>query len=179
LRVIILPIRELRADFVLSLLTEHALYREAHPLIEAVLAQILRPELQILAWGTLALASAGVGQKERYHEAREYILKLVDGSPEYAAAALVNSAEGARLVGEWDIGKDLAAQAAEVAHARRDPDPEQRALKALAEISAHEPRAVQAIPPAGNHIEMIARRITYYLQARKRPARRPVKLDLE
>lgn len=160
-------------------LMRHALYEQALPLVEAVIPQIKRPELQTLAWGTLARAAAGAGRQARYHEARQRVLSFAEGSYEYTAAALANSAEGARFFGEWETGRELGMRALEIARARKEPDIEQGTLEILAGLSAQERPTPQAAPPAGNHLEAITQRIAYYLQARKRPARRPVQMDVD
>jgi len=158
-------------------LVRYALYEQALPLLDAVLPQIQRPEVQTAAWGILARAAAGAGRRDRYYGARDRVLSHTESGQEFITTALANIAEGARLLGEWEFGTELATRAVEIARARNNTEAEQFALKILAGLSAQAPPPPQAVPSAGNHLEAISRRIAYYLQARQRPARRPVQLD--
>lgn len=161
------------------LLVRLGLYREALPLLEAVLPQFRSLEGQMGAWGTLGLAAAGAGNRERYDKAVEHVQRLIGRTHEFAAAAHANLAQGARFWGEWDLGRSLAICAIEIAQARREGDVERGAREFLASIDAQEAPPPQAGPPAESQIEAIAKEIAGLLNARKRPSRRPVQMEDE
>jgi hypothetical protein len=152
-------------------------YREALLLLEAVLPQFHSLEGQMGAWGTLGLAAAGVGNRERYAEAVARVQQLVGRTQEFAAAAHANLAQGARFWGEWELGCTLAVRAIEIARVRREADVERGAREFLAGIEAREPPTEPQGPPICNHIERISSQVLQLLKARQRPRRRPVQLD--
>ncbi len=161
------------------LLVQHALYAQAIPLLQASIPQIRRVEIQLLSWGTLSSATAGAGRRDLYDEAVAHVVSLAERVQEYAAAALGHAAYGARFFGEWESGRNLATRANAIARARGEAEAEHWIEEILAGIDAREAPPPQAEPPEENRIAVVADRIMGVLEARRRPTRRPVRVDPE
>jgi tetratricopeptide (TPR) repeat protein len=161
------------------LLVRNALYEQALPLLEALLPHLRRPEWQTVAWGTLGRAAAGADRRDRFEEAKRRVLSLIGSNEEFAAAALAHLAEGARFFGEWESGAAMAVRAMEIAAARQEGDVERGAHEILEALRSRTAPVPQATPPAGGHVQEIARLMAIRLRDRTRPARRPVKVDPE
>lgn len=158
-------------------LTRLALYRQAVPLLVAIVPLARRPELRMLYQGTLARAAAGAGRRDLYEEAVRGVVTLSGLHQEFAAAALANSAEGARFFAEWDRGEGYAARAVEIARERNETDVQRGALEILDGIAARRPPVPQGEPPQGSRTDQITRRVMALLQQRAKPPRRPVQTD--
>lgn len=158
-------------------LTRLALYRQAVPLLVAIVPLARRPELRMLYQGTLARAAAGCGRRDLFDEAVRGVVTLSGLHQEFAAAALANSAEGARFFAEWDRGEGFAARAVEIARERIETDVQRGALEILDGIAARRPPVPQGEPPQGSRTDQITRRVMALLQQRAKPPRRPVQTD--
>lgn len=152
-------------------------YGEGVQLLETVLPHFRSPEGKMGAWGTLGLAAAGAGERERYDQALEHVQRIVSRTQEFAAAAHANLAQGARFWRQWDLGRNLAIRAIEIAQTRRELDVERGAREFLSGIEAQELPSTPPLPPSPNQIQEISRQIFRLLEARMRPARRPVHVE--
>jgi tetratricopeptide (TPR) repeat protein len=152
-------------------------YGEALQLLETVLPHFRSPEGKVGAWGTLGLAAAGAGERERYDQALEHVQRSVSRTQEFAAAAHANLAQGARFWRQWDLGRNLAMRAIEIAQTRRELDVERGAREFLSGIEAQELPSSPPPLPSPNQIQEISRQVFRLLEARMRPARRPVQLE--
>jgi tetratricopeptide (TPR) repeat protein len=152
-------------------LIRRAHYAPALTLLESTVPLIARPEERALVWSTLGWAAAGMGRRDRYSAAEHEVLTLIAVHADYAHAALIHLAEGARLLGEWEAAGRYAERAAEGARRRHDA-PLAREAEALgAALAAREPGLPHM--PAGDTIEILARRIIVRLRQWKAPERVP------
>lgn len=154
-----------------------ALYLQAVPLLVGIIPEARRAELQMLYQGTLARAAAGAGRRELYDRAVQAVVTLSGVHQEFAAAALANSAEGARFFRDWDRAEGFAARAVEIAAQRGEADVQRGALAILDAVANRTLPEPQALPPSGSKIESITRRIVAFVQQRQKPPRRPVQTD--
>lgn len=158
-------------------LVRSRLYREAVPLLVAIVPRATRPELKLLYSGTLARAAAGSRRQELWHEIVSTVLEMVARHHEFAAASLANVAEGTRFFGEWEQGERYARRAIEIARERQEADVLAGAEEILAHIRCKSPPPEQERPVDPAWIESVTARITARLHHRERPARRPVATD--
>jgi tetratricopeptide (TPR) repeat protein len=158
-------------------LVRRSLYCEAVPLLVAIVPTARRPELKMLYQGTLARAAAGAGRRRLYDESVRGVVALSGVHQEFAAAALANSAEGARFFHEWDRAEGYAARAVEIASERAEVDVQRGALEILDAIATREAAEPQALPPAGSRVEAITGQVMALMHQRQKPPRRPVETD--
>ena len=131
----------------------------------------------MLYQGTLARAAGGSGRREVYDEAVRMVVALSGVHQEFAAAALANSAEGARFFQEWDRADGYAARAVEIARERGEADVHRGASEILDAVTARATPEPQALPPADSNVESVTRRVMALLRQRRKPPRRPVQTD--
>lgn len=158
-------------------LVRRALYEQALPLLVAIVPVARRPELKMLYQGTLARAAGGSGRREVYDEAARMVVALSGVHQEFAAAALANSAEGARFFQEWERADGYAARAVEIARERGEADVHRGASEILDAVTARAAPEPQALPPADSNVESVTRRVMALLRQRRKPPRRPVETD--
>jgi hypothetical protein len=161
------------------LLVQNALYSQAVPLLRASIPQVRRLEIQLLSWGTLSHAAAGMQCRDLYNEAVTHALKIAKRVQEYAAAALAHAATGARFFAEWELGQAYAIRACEIAHTRGELEAEHWIQEIREAIRVRQSPPPQADPPEGSRFAVVADRIFKVLEARKRPRRRPVQVDTD
>ncbi|HEV2150637.1 MAG TPA: tetratricopeptide repeat protein [Longimicrobiaceae bacterium] len=161
------------------LLVRLGLYRQAQPLVEAVLPQCQHPGLKLLVWGMTGLVAAAAGDRQRYDLAVSHVRTLASRTQEFAAAAHGNLAQGARFWREWDLARSLATHAIDISKDRRELEVEYDVREFLAGIEAREPPSPRGGLPASNRIDGVAGQMLSLLDARKRPPRRPVQIDKE
>jgi tetratricopeptide (TPR) repeat protein len=128
-------------DFAFVLMRRR-LYTVAYPLLEAFLRVV--PGRNLLpGLGTFAWAAAGCGLPNRFEDAERRVLQILAEDEEYAAAACLHLAEGARLLQRWPRAASHARAALAAAQRRQD---------AALEREAHELSAAIAtrvrVPPA-------------------------------
>ncbi len=158
----------LLADFAFVLISHHY-FSAAFLLLDELSAAVDLPRDQVLMLGSLARAAGGTRNRVRYEAAREAVERLTATYEEFAAAALVNLAEGARSLSEWDQAERYAAAAREVAHRRRDPLLEHDAAELLDRIAARQPGPTEAEPANPERLEALLLRFKTKLHNWKAP----------
>jgi tetratricopeptide (TPR) repeat protein len=151
------------------LLVRFSQYLHAVPLLQLAVARIQFPEIQTLAWGTLARAAAGAGRRELFEEARSKALSLVGLHQDFAPAVFVNLGEGARTLKEWDKAETYAALAVEAARERQQPLAEHVALGLLDEIAARQLETPDESPVNAERVQLLTRRFLARLRKWKTP----------
>lgn len=145
-------------------------FAPAFDLLESAVPQIELPQIQTIAWSTMAWAAAGSGHRQRYEEAEERTLCLMQLHEAFAPAALVHLAEGSRLLEQWDRAEQCAAEAVEMARSRNESSIEREAEALLHAIRSREtPRGEMILAP--NRIEGMSRRFKARLVKHKAPGR--------
>lgn len=129
------------------LLISNGFFGYAAPLLEAALEYIVQPRERVMVMGNLARCLGALGDQGQFERAVGEVLQLAAQSEEFAAAALVQVAEGARALGEWDSAERLARHALEVAIRRRHATPRQRAGVLLDCIATRAPGDAMREPP--------------------------------
>jgi tetratricopeptide (TPR) repeat protein len=122
-------------DFAFTL-TRRLHFSLAVPLLEEVLPLTSRPEYQVLFSGTLALCTAAIGDVERYQQLESRVVRLAYDFDEFAAAAFIGLADGARRLGRSERAMLYTSQAIGIAVRRHDGEPERVARKLLKEMVA-------------------------------------------
>jgi tetratricopeptide (TPR) repeat protein len=125
------------------LMALHGAHVDALDLLDATMPFFTRPWERVAMMGTVALAAAGAGQRQRHAEAVADLLLLGSLAETHAAGALSLAAEGAALLGDGERARGLAARALELAERRREREPLRRARRVLDGEAARE-----ASPPA-------------------------------
>jgi tetratricopeptide (TPR) repeat protein len=158
----------LLADFAFVLICHHH-FSAALLLLDEMSAVIDLPRDQVLMFGSLARAAGGTGNRARFEAAREAVERLTATYEEFAAAALVNLAEGARSLGEWDQAEKYATAAREVAHRRRDRLLVQDAAELLDRIVARQPGPTETAPANPERLKALLLRFATKLRNWKAP----------
>lgn len=117
------------------LLIRNGYFAHAVRLLGPVLDRIILPRERILVVGNLARCVGALGERARFEALAEEALRLSETAEEFAAAALLNVAEGARALLEWE----LAGEIVEVATRRGHATPRQRAAALLDQIAGRKP----------------------------------------
>lgn len=139
-------------------------YSIAISLIDALVRVISRPDQRVLWLGSLARAAAGAGRADRFKATEHEILSLASVYSEFAAAAFIHLAEGARAFGEWVKSEQYALTAMEIARERHDGLIERDAAALLNRIAAQEPPPGEEIPTHPEHVQMLVRRFAARLK---------------
>lgn len=149
-------------------------YSDALALLDAALPFFTRPWERVAMMGTVALAAAGAGQRQRHAEAVTDLLLLGSLAETHAAGSLSLAAEGAALLGDAERAHGLAARALELAERRREREPLRRARRVLDGVGGDQREApppadrvaslrslfltrlrdLRASPQAGTHIDV-------------------------
>jgi tetratricopeptide (TPR) repeat protein len=108
------------------------LYGPAVDLIQAALRTPIAAQDLVIAWSTLARASAGAGDVETYRKATEEVLRAVGLFDLHAAAAFDNLAWGACSLGLWDDARQYGARSLEIAAHRMQTEAIGNARRAIA-----------------------------------------------
>lgn len=157
-------------DFAFVLI-RHQYYSAALVLLGELTAVIDLPGDQVLLFGTLGRAAGGAQNHGRFEEAWQAVERLTETHVEFAAAALVNLAEGARSFGEWDRADQYAALALEAARRRRDSLLEKDAADLLQRIAARVPGPSEEPAPHPERLQALVQRFTAKLRNWKAPSR--------
>ena len=155
-------------DFAFVLIRHHY-YSAALTLLADLTGVIRLPAEQVLLFGSLARAAGGARNRLRYEEARGSVDKLAPVHEEFAAAALVNLAEGGRSFREWDQAERYAASALEIARRRRDSLVERVAVELLDRIATRQPGPAEEAPPNSERLQALVLRFTAKLHRWKAP----------
>jgi tetratricopeptide (TPR) repeat protein len=94
-------------------------YRQALRVLEAVYRHI-PPSNRIIIHATTARACAGVRDYDGFERGAAFVKAAAAKRHESASFAMVHLAEGARLLGEWDLAERYAAAGLEIAMSRRE-----------------------------------------------------------
>lgn len=129
-------------DFAFVLIRHH-LYSSALPILGALVEVIPRPDEQLLVHGSIARAAAGARRRGRFEEAEREILQVIELHEEYAPAALIHLAEGARAFGDWERAEHYATMALDRSRARKSGLVERDARELLEKLAAREPPPVE------------------------------------
>ncbi|MET0395744.1 MAG: tetratricopeptide repeat protein [Longimicrobiaceae bacterium] len=169
------PIRDpqlpaLAHDWAFLLVRQHH-YTPAIPLLRAALVGIQLPEILTVVWGTFARALAGAQQRSCFEEAEKNLLPLIDQHEEYAPAALIHLAEGARAFELWEQAEQYCRRAAEIADRRKDAIVKQDATELLDNIVGRIQPPGEEKPTDPDRIDRIARRLQARLSKWKAPGR--------
>lgn len=151
------------------LLVQSRFYTHAIPLLQLALSRNHIPEIQTLAWGTLAHAAGGARRTELYEEATTIALSRVTLHPEYAPGVFVQLAEGAHALREWDRAETYAAMAIEAARRRQQGLQEQDALSLLDRLAIRQPAQPEELPPNPDRIQLLTRRFKERLRKWRAP----------
>lgn len=100
-------------------------------ILDAVFPLIEKPTERIAVLGTMALATAGVGDRVRHRDAVADVLLYAALSEVNAAGALVLAAEGALKFRDWNRSAELAAYSLRIAANRCEREPQRRANRVL------------------------------------------------
>jgi tetratricopeptide (TPR) repeat protein len=159
-------------DFAVLLL-RHGRYATALGLLHRVLPLVRTPEVRVIVWSNLGYAAASLGQREPYEDARQQVLGNAPVFQEHAAAAMVNLARGARMLGEWEDAERYASQALALARARRDGGPEKAARVLLEELAARAAASLPARLPSPGRTDRLVLLLKTRLQQWAAPAHPP------
>jgi hypothetical protein len=124
---------------------------EALKLLDAVMRVVTEPAERLVVLGTVARASAGVGDRVRFLAAVEDVQVLAGLYECNAAGALALASEGALAAGEWERAAELALAAREVATRRHEREPDRRAALVL---EAVESRTLPPQPPQADPLRV-------------------------
>jgi tetratricopeptide (TPR) repeat protein len=128
------------------LLVNRGLYPTALSLLSSVVGKIANPAEQMVVWGTLARAAGGAGLRQRFHDAVQRVLELAPRHSFLGSGALYNAAEGARLVGDWELADELVRRALVAAREHESAVVLELARELRDDIEARRPGVPQAKP---------------------------------
>jgi mitochondrial fission protein ELM1 len=166
------PIQHPRLPYLIHdfafVLIQHCYFTQALSLSSHLLPVIHKPEELLLILGTLARAAGGARLRNRYEAAERKALTLIAGHDEFAAAALIHLAEGARAFEEFDQAAQFASQALEIAQNHSESLLVSDAKLLLDRITAGE-----AGPPENSETPERLENLTLRLEARLRKWKTP------
>jgi tetratricopeptide (TPR) repeat protein len=136
-------------------------------LLEKALPLFQRPDESMLVWSTLAWAAGGAGRPDRFATAESVVLRGIDHHAEFAPAAWLHLAEGARSCGRWATAAEYAARAADASRMRKEPAMEHEALELSGMIAARRSAPDEVVPT--DETISLARRFTMRLRKAKAP----------
>jgi tetratricopeptide (TPR) repeat protein len=87
------------------LLVRSGLYAVAYRILKTSVRKLVLPHEQLIAWGTLARAAAGTGDRAAFIKAVQQVDELGSRHRASAAAADYMVAEGARLLEDWPMAE--------------------------------------------------------------------------
>jgi tetratricopeptide (TPR) repeat protein len=155
-------------------------YSSAIPLFEACLPLIQRRHDRILAHASLARSGAVVRDNIRFQRSASAAIELAERDHEHAAAALYHVAEGARCFQEWERSGQLAREARQRAHERRNATVIARADALLEAVEKRIPGETDSVPPEGGVVDecraLLLRKLRRHRDAAKGP-RSPLRVD--
>lgn len=109
------------------LLACHGAYADALAVLNHALPFFTLPWERVAILGTVALAAAGTGQRERHTAAVADLLLLGGAAERHSAGAMSLAAEGAALLKDAERARYLAERALALAERRREREPMRRA----------------------------------------------------
>lgn len=119
------PVRNPRIPYLIHdfavILIRHGAYRQALRALEAVYPCI-PPANRIIIHATTARACAGIRDHDGFQRGAGLVQRAAARSEESASFALLHVAEGARLLGEWDVAERYAASGLQIALKRHELD---------------------------------------------------------
>lgn len=163
-------------DYALLLLQQHH-FSLALGLLERLRAAVVKPEERLLVLGSIARATAGTRCRVRFEEVEQAILPLVERHYEFAPAALLYLAEGARAFGEWERATNYAECALKTAQSRKDYYVERHTLELRSKLDEREAAPFDEEPQDRERIDRIIRRLKARLGQWKAPS--TTKLEAE
>ncbi|HEX8830633.1 MAG TPA: tetratricopeptide repeat protein [Longimicrobium sp.] len=150
-------------DFAWLLVRLHH-YSAAVPLLDLVLTRTPRPAVETVVLATLARAAACTGKVARFQEVEPRVLQLARMHDEFAPAAFIHLAEGARAFRDWGKAERYATAAIEAAHRREQSLVESDALSLLGQVARQEPSPREQPVPEPEVVRALTRRIAVRLQ---------------
>jgi len=154
------------------LLVRQQFYSIALSLLEDLLRVAWRPSEELLLRSTIAWAAAGSTRVEFHDRTEQEVLQLIGLHDEYASAAYIHLAEGARHLARWDRAEGYAAAAWAAAQRRNEIVLAEEARNLQVVIRAREPAPREKQPQSADHTRMLARWLTNRL--RRWRARKPL-----
>lgn len=94
-------------------------YAEVIAILDVLVTLPLRPQDQVLVFGTLARTAGSLKDNEKFAQAESRVLALAPHHEVHASAALLNLAFGARALGHWTLAEQYAKKGVKLAKARR------------------------------------------------------------
>jgi tetratricopeptide (TPR) repeat protein len=146
------------------LLVRSGQYRMALRLLDRASGLFQKPADVLLVVSTLARAAGGAGRSERYEAAERVVVASIAAYEEYAPAALVNVAEGARSLGDWERAGRYALTAHRYATERGDAEPIHAATLLLRDLAERTPGLPQSDAGADAQLATLARRFAARLK---------------
>lgn len=143
-------------DFAFVLIRQR-FYSIALSLLEDLLRVTWRPSEELLLRRPIAWAAAGSTRVAFHDRAEHEVLQLIGMHDEYACAAYIHLAEGARHLARWERAERYAAAASEAAQRRKDIALEEEARNLLAVIGAREPAPREKQPQSADRTRMLTR----------------------
>jgi tetratricopeptide (TPR) repeat protein len=130
---------------------------------------IVAPTEQVLFYSTVCWAAGGAGRRDLYHQGERHVLQHIGIHNEYATAALLHVAEGARFISEWEKAAEYATAAVESARQRGEGRLLREAEDLAAEIVVRTPAAREMEPTDDESFSRLARRLAARLRKWKPP----------
>jgi tetratricopeptide (TPR) repeat protein len=158
-------------DWAFFLVRSH-LFTPAIRLLDMAVLRAHSRELRLLFESTLARAVAGSGMRDRFKSIEDSLRARIRPEEEFAPAALVHLADGARTFSEWERATEYAAQAIELAHARKDRGAEHVASDLLCSITGRVQPPLEAESPHRDDMEALIRRFEARLRKWDTPSRK-------
>lgn len=155
-------------DFAFVLIRQQ-FYSTALSLLEDLLSLTWRPSEELLLRSTIAWAAAGSTRVELHDRAEHEVLQLIGLHDEYASAAYIHLAEGARQLARWERAERYAAAATEAAIRREDVALEEEARDLQVAIGAREPAPRERQPQSADRTRMLVRRLANRLRRWRAP----------
>lgn len=170
------PVHDARLPFLLAdfgyLLARLHHYRTAYGILERAGANLNAPADLSLVFSTAARAAGCVGWQERYEQSARAVLKLIQASEEYAPAALVNLAEGARGLRQWERADAYLRRALVIAERRQDEAALRVGREILSAVTRREPAMSNETPALDSPVAVLARSMVARSRRwRRRPPR--------
>jgi tetratricopeptide (TPR) repeat protein len=133
------PARDPRIPYFASdcgyVLLRFGYFRSAYPILRDAAPLIPRADHAIVT-GLIARAAGGLQNRAQLEGAIAQVRELVSATDRGAAAALVETAHGARLIQEWDLAAQLAEEGLRRAEARSEQHKATEARELLAGVEA-------------------------------------------
>jgi tetratricopeptide (TPR) repeat protein len=143
-------------DLVFLYVSEHH-YSEVATILDVLVRLPLRPQDQVLVFGTLARTAGGLQDEDKFAAAESRVLSLAPHHEAHAGAALLNLAFGARALGHWDLAAQYAKRGIAAARARRQKHVVQVGKEFLKEIRKRTHPPAPAPPLTGVPAQVLSK----------------------